>query len=198
MIRKHIRSSTPPPDDANTDPPAPRSPASRTRHVAIEIINTTLDKEFQNLIATDLLGHYPITSLQGHKYLFVMLDTDSNFINAVPIKNRSAPELLKGFKHCHKYLKNAVSVPSSYALTAKSPKNLSLTLKLNPLEQCGINARYCTGDISNMYLCSTLDNAEYVRFPIHLILPNIIAHYKLQTLISKDYVYAQSKRRDMA
>ena len=34
-----------------------------------------------------------------------MFDTDSNFINAVPIKNRSTPELLKGFKHCHEYLK---------------------------------------------------------------------------------------------
>ena len=68
-------------------------------------MNTMLNKEFQNLIATDLPGRYPITSLRGHKYLFVMFDTNSNFINAVPIKNRSTPELLKGFKHCHEYLK---------------------------------------------------------------------------------------------
>ena len=34
-----------------------------------------------------------------------MFDTDSNLINTVPIKNRSTPELLKGFKHCHEYLK---------------------------------------------------------------------------------------------
>ena len=56
------------------------------------------------------------------------------------------------------------------------------------------NTRYCTGDISNMYLCSTLDNAEYVRFSTHLIPPNIIAHYKLQKLISNGYVYARIKK----
>ena len=39
------------------------------------------------------------------------------------------------------------------------------------------NARYCTGDISNMYLCSNLDDARYVRFLLNLIPPNIIAHY---------------------
>ena len=51
------------------------------------------------------------------------------------------------------------------------------------------NAGYCTGDISNMYLCLTLEDAEYVRFSIHLLPPNIIAHYKLKKLISKGYVY---------
>ena len=69
MIRKHIHSSKPPPDDANTDPPGPCLPASQTRHVAVDIISTTSDKEFQNLIVTDLPGCYPITSLRGHKYL---------------------------------------------------------------------------------------------------------------------------------
>ena len=61
--------------------------------------------EFQNLIATDLPGRYSITLLWGHKYLFVMFDININFINTVPIKNRTTPELIKGFKHCHKYLK---------------------------------------------------------------------------------------------
>ena len=104
MIRKHICSSKSPPNNASTDPPTPRLPVSCTRHIAVDIINTTSDKEFQNLIATDLPGHYPIILLRRHKYRFVMVDTDSNFINAVPIKSRSTPELIKGFKHCHGYL----------------------------------------------------------------------------------------------
>ena len=37
--------------------------------------------------------------------MFVMFDTNNTFINAVPIKNRSTPELIKGFKQCHDYLK---------------------------------------------------------------------------------------------
>ena len=105
MIKKHIRSTKSPPSDDNTDPLAPRSPASHTHHVAVDIIKTTSDKEFQNLIATDLPGRYPITSLRGQNYLFVIFDTDSKFLNVVPIKNRSRPELIKGFKHCHDYLK---------------------------------------------------------------------------------------------
>ena len=44
MIRKHIRSPKPPPGDANTDPPAPRSTASRTRLVAVDIIISHLTK----------------------------------------------------------------------------------------------------------------------------------------------------------
>ena len=51
------------------------------------------------------------------------------------------------------------------------------------------NARYCTGDISNMYLCLMHDDTEYVRFPVQLILHNFIAHYKLQSLIRNGYVY---------
>ena len=45
-----------------------------------------------------------------------------------------------------------------------------------------------------MYLGSTLDDAEYIHFPIHLIPSNIIAHYKLQKLISNEYIYAQIKK----
>ena len=56
------------------------------------------------------------------------------------------------------------------------------------------NARYCTGDISNIYLCLILNNAEYIWFPIHLIPPNIIANYKSRKLHSNGYVYAQIKK----
>ena len=55
-------------------------------------------------------------------------------------------------------------------------------------------AKYCTGDISNMYLCSWLKDYEYVRFNIDLIPPRIIEHYQLQKLVHKGYVYAKIKR----
>ena len=47
------------------------------------------------------------------------------------------------------------------------------------------NAKYCTGDISNMYLMSNLFNSEYVKFKVDMIPPCIIAHYKLE------YIYAK-------
>jgi hypothetical protein len=56
------------------------------------------------------------------------------------------------------------------------------------------NAKYCTADISNMYLCSLLPDEEYVRFKYDMIPPNIIKHYKLDTFVNGDFVYAKIKK----
>jgi len=56
------------------------------------------------------------------------------------------------------------------------------------------NARCCTADISNMYLCSLLDKPEYVKFRVSLIPPAIIDHYKLKPLIHNGYIYARIKK----
>ena len=61
--------------------------------------------------------------------------------------------------------------------------------------QCqSLMPRNCTGNISNMYLWSTLADSEYVCFPVHLIPPNIITHYALQPLIYNNYIYARIKK----
>ena len=52
----------------------------------------------------------------------------------------------------------------------------------------------CTGDISNMYLCSTLDEPEYVRFKLDLIPETIIRHYNLRAIAVNGYVYAKIKQ----
>jgi hypothetical protein len=51
--------------------------------------------------------------------------------------------------------------------------------------------RYCTADISNMYLCSDLPESEYVRFKYDMIPPNIIKHYNLNTMVENGFVYAK-------
>ena len=56
------------------------------------------------------------------------------------------------------------------------------------------NARYCTADISNMYLCSTLDQPEFVKFKVSMILDAIVKHYNLESLIHNRYVYARIKK----
>ena len=53
------------------------------------------------------------------------------------------------------------------------------------------NAKYCTGDISNMYLMSTLPEAEYVRFRYDMIPPRIIKQYRLELLAVDGFVYAR-------
>ena len=52
-------------------------------------------------------------------------------------------------------------------------------------------AKYCTGDISNMYLESWLNSPEFVKFDLRLIPQAIIDHYNLLEYAVDGYVYAQ-------
>ena len=61
------------------------------------IKHTVSPDRLKELMATDLLGRYPVTSKRGHKYLFVVYDYDANYIHATPIKSRKADELVRGF-----------------------------------------------------------------------------------------------------
>jgi hypothetical protein len=49
-------------------------------------------------IYTDQKGRFPVVSSKGNKYILVLYDYDSNAILAKPIKNRTAPKLLKAFQ----------------------------------------------------------------------------------------------------
>jgi hypothetical protein len=74
IVKKNIQSTKPNP-----------KPQCKFHDVSTHIIEAT---DIRNLIATDLPGRYPITSARGHKYLFLMYDHDSNFINAIPLHSR--------------------------------------------------------------------------------------------------------------
>ena len=108
LVKKNVKSTkpSPPPEPKPpqlTDPESPIPPRSHVHDVAV---GTIPESDLQNLIATDLPGRYPITSARGHKYLFVMVDTDSGYINAVPIKSRKSSELVRAYQHCYDELKN--------------------------------------------------------------------------------------------
>jgi hypothetical protein len=49
-------------------------------------------------IYTDQTGRFPVVSSKGNKYIMILYDYDSNAILAQPIKDRTAPELLKVFQ----------------------------------------------------------------------------------------------------
>ena len=46
-----------------------------------------------NTISTDQTGAFPITSISGNKYIFVIYDYDSNLIYGIPIPSRSKAQL---------------------------------------------------------------------------------------------------------
>ena len=62
--------------------------------------------ELKHTISTNLPGHYPITSPQGHKYIFLMVNYNINYIHAVPIKSRKAEALVEGFNKCYNILRD--------------------------------------------------------------------------------------------
>jgi hypothetical protein len=49
-------------------------------------------------IYTDQTGRFPVVSIKGNKYIMILYDYDSNAILAQPIKDRTAPELLRAFQ----------------------------------------------------------------------------------------------------
>jgi hypothetical protein len=49
-------------------------------------------------IYTDQTGRFPVISSKGNKYIMILYDYESNAILAQPIKDRTAPELLKAFQ----------------------------------------------------------------------------------------------------
>ena len=60
-----------------------------------------------NMIAMDLPGRYPITSADGHKYIFIMLDLDSDYIKGVAMKSRKTSEMIRCYSICYNYFKAA-------------------------------------------------------------------------------------------
>jgi hypothetical protein len=49
-------------------------------------------------IYTDQTGRFPVVSSNGNKYIMILYGYESNAILAQPIKDRTAPELLKAFQ----------------------------------------------------------------------------------------------------
>ena len=81
----------------------PRIPHRHTTNHRIGV-NVVPTKQLKYTMASDLPGRYPVTSARGHKYIFLIVDYDSNYIHAVPIKSCKAEELVYGFRTCYKTL----------------------------------------------------------------------------------------------
>jgi hypothetical protein len=62
-------------------------------------------------IYTDETGIFPVVSSKGNKYIMILYDYDINAILAKPIKDRTAPELLKEFQFMEQELVARVLKP---------------------------------------------------------------------------------------
>ena len=94
LVRQNIRSS--------------RRLRSKLHNVTIAIIrDDELSEDLTNIIAMDLPGRFPITSADGHKYIFIMYDCDSDYIKGVPMKSRETSEMIWCYSKCYDFFKAA-------------------------------------------------------------------------------------------
>ena len=102
-IRPTSKTTVPYQHDVSIDLPIPtytpitqltynQPPRSVVHNVVVKVIPTEeLTKELTNRIAIDQAGRYPVTSFEGDKYVTVMVDVDTGYINAARISSRKAP-----------------------------------------------------------------------------------------------------------
>jgi hypothetical protein len=79
-------------------------------------------------IYTDQTGRFPVVSSRGNKYIMILYDYDSNVILAQPIKDRTAPELLKAFQVMEQELVATGLKPKPMKLDNEASKLLKMYL----------------------------------------------------------------------
>lgn len=156
-------------DDTDTFPP-PLNEGLRTHHVYTAII----DRSPSGKIFTDQTGRFVLPSSTGNNYLLVLYDYDSNYIDAVPIQNRSARSILNAFKTSHNRLVKAGLRPQLHRLDNECSELLKDYLHEqgihHQLTPAGIHRRNAAERAIQTFkdhliagLCSTDPN-----FPLHL------------------------------
>ena len=81
-------------------PTPPTTPTTRTRYIYATCEPIT------GRVHSDQTGALPITSISGNKYIFILYDEDSNYIDAVPIPSRTKHQILAAYKSSHAMLKS--------------------------------------------------------------------------------------------
>ena len=109
MISKGIRSTRKIPSVVEDDEPEPHpepitEPTSNIHDAFVHCFENPLYND-RNTIGVDLPGRYPDTSFDRHKYIYVMHDMITNYINVKGLTSRRAPELIRGFEECYNDLK---------------------------------------------------------------------------------------------
>ena len=109
MIAKGIWSTRKVPPVIEDDEPEPHpdpitEPTDNIHDVFVHCFENSL-YDNRNTIGVDLPGRYPDTSFDRHKYIYVMHDIITNYINAKGLRSRKAPELLHGFEEYYNDLK---------------------------------------------------------------------------------------------
>jgi hypothetical protein len=113
--RQNLRSTKPKIDEPTT--------TSRAHMVFAALVEAT------GQIATGLTGRFPTQSNQGHKYMFVLYDYDSNSILVEAMRNRSDPEFLRAYNKLHQRLLENSFRPTLQRLDNEASAALKRTMR---------------------------------------------------------------------
>ena len=75
-------------------------------------------------IYTDQIDRFPVTSTRGNKYILVAYDSDSNTVNAEPLKIRTGPDLLATYIKVQNLLEQCGLKPKIHYLDNECPNIL--------------------------------------------------------------------------
>jgi hypothetical protein len=125
-------------------------------------------------IYTDQTGRFPVVSSKGNKYIIILYDYDRNVILAQPIKDRTAPELLRAFQVLEQELVARGLTPKLMELDNEASKLLktflhqqNITFKLIPPYSHRRNAAERAIRSSKDQLIAGLCSTDK-SFPMHL------------------------------
>ena len=75
--------------EAKDSPTPPKPKKMKDVYIKIHMASKTM--------YTDQPGRFPATSSSGNQYIMVLVEVDGNYINAEPMKNRSAGSMIKAY-----------------------------------------------------------------------------------------------------
>ena len=120
QLRKNVQTTQTAPTTADPD-------ASKRTHA---IFATTWHiPSSTGQIHSDLTGRFPVTSVQGHKYILILYDHDSNAILAEPLKSRSDTHVLQAYDKLISLLKSRGLTPCLHRLDNEASNALKTRLQ---------------------------------------------------------------------
>jgi hypothetical protein len=133
-------------------------------------------------IYTDQTGIFPVVSSKGNKYIMILYYYDSNAILAQPIKDRTAPELLKAFQVMEQELAARGLTPKLMKLDNEASKLLKtylhqqdITFQLAPYSHRRNSAERAIRSFKDHLIAGICSTDKY--FPMHLwdrLLPHAV------------------------
>ncbi len=105
------------------------TPGVKIKYVYLQVFDMT-----KKAMYTNQPSRFPITSAGEHKYTMVAVKLDGNYIDAKPMKSRSAKELTEAYKRIYaRWKTTGVICPNWHVLDNKAPAEFLEAIRANGL-----------------------------------------------------------------